>query len=163
MSKIVDVEVTKNELDEFYKRIKSIDSGKLVEKMVDALAERGKEIADNEYNGINVNLYIENVGKGERNLVASGKGLAYIEYGTGTVGEESNYQGNLPTEPRIFESRGATQTTDGWEYNYYKKQHSDKPNLKDWKGFKAQAQMFNTATQLEKEAVDICKQVIKGD
>lgn len=105
----------------------------------------------------------------EVTITAQGKHIAYLEYGTGTVGD-GTYDGKLPTQPLTFMSPkehkdkdgtllpGVWHTTNGWVYNYPNK---DTKHDGGWsyklgdktiftKGRKAQAQMFNTAQEIKR-------------
>lgn len=131
-------------------RLKNISN----DDIVMAVAERGKDIAESLYGGESIVVTTENLGGGKARIVASGEQVAFLEYGTGVVGESKGYGGQLPTEPITFESRGKERTTQGWVHNYYAKYKREKgENAKDFVGFPSQAQMWKTATELtEKEA-----------
>ena len=83
---------------------------------------------------------------------AHGEDLPFIEFGTGLRGE-GTYQGELPTQTLRFESMGTQQKTEGWEYNYWKKQHTFRPKplgkWDDWIGQPAEAPIYNSARELE--------------
>lgn len=120
-----------------------------------AVAEKGKDLAQEKYGGASVVVTAETLGEGKARISAKGKGVAFLEYGTGRVGE-GTYKGKLPTQPITFESGGETHTTEGWEYYY------DNPKTKvtqngqeGWianktffTGQAAQAQMWKTANEL---------------
>ena len=161
----MEIKVDKNALNNFIAKLKNIS---YVDKIADELANEGLEIAQREYGNYNVDLSIENEGEGQRTIVASGEGLSYIEFGTGLVGQ-GTYKGNLPTEIRTFESPKnrkppAMQSTQGWEYNYKndltKRGNGWYYNKEFTTGKIAQAQMFNTATELRRRVKAICKRVI---
>ena len=94
-------------------------------------------------------------------IIARGKELAFMEYGTGVRGE-GKYQGKLPTQTLKFESpKGQKRETDGWVYDYMKKLYNpDKPSFQ---GFVPQAQMFKTGQRLKNNSVvsDKIKEKIK--
>lgn len=106
-------------LKEFQRRLKKFNIGKqFADTVADSVADRGVEIAREEYKGENVDVRKETLGNGETQIVASGKGLAYMEFGTGEYAK-GTYQGKLPTETISFESpKGKPQSTQGWEYYY---------------------------------------------
>jgi hypothetical protein len=55
------------------------------------------------------------------------------------------------------------QKTDGWQYNYFKKQHETDDSISDYIGRPPQAQMFYTAQELKAEKGKIIKKVLRGD
>lgn len=156
--------VKKNTLGNFLNRlakVEKLDIGK--DEIISKVQKIGEDIAREEYAGTDV-VVSSRTDNSSVTILAEGDRIAYMEFGTGIEGEGTYpEQDKLPTEPLTFNSRGAEQTTQGWQYNYYKKQHiEDNPNLPDWKGFKAQAQMFNTSERLQNELGEKLVKEIKG-
>lgn len=152
----------------FRKRLQALKSISN-DDIVMAVAEKGKDIAQSRYGG-DVVVSAESLGGGKAKIIASGEKVAFYEYGVGTQGEESGYQGNLPTEPITFESAGETHTTQGWQYNYpnpkTKKTVGDSVGWfydgKFTDGAPAQAQMWKTANELQNgKAVQAVKELMK--
>jgi hypothetical protein len=153
----------KNKLE----RYKSINS-KFANEVLDAVLTRAEQIARQEYAGFAVEIGREMTSAGVGRLYAKGDGIAYIEFGTGLVGEQSGYpKDKLPKEKLQFESpKGSPQQTDGWEYYY------DNPETKimgGWffgktftQGKKAGMQMYRTSQQLKREIATIVKNKIEG-
>ena len=155
-------------LSDFEKSLRKMQTGDLANRVATALAEEGATIARDEYSftGVtDVSIYYENNGDGTAKIIAEGPGLNYIEFGTGIKGKGTYPdESKLPSETLTFISHGDLQTTEGWEYNYYKEQNKNKnPDLKDWTGFPAMAQMFNTAYTLRYSVNKIVKNELKGD
>lgn len=134
-----------------------------------AVAEKGRDIAQSKYSG-DVMVTTESLGGGKAKIIASGKDVAFYEFGVGTQGKESAYQGELPTQSITFQSAGESHTTQGWEYNYPNpKTKRDMGNGVGWfyggkftDGKPAQAQMWQTANELEQgEAVNAIKKLFK--
>lgn len=139
------------------------------EELAFAIAQKGKDIADNYYAGASVNVMVENGNPAK--VVAEGQQVRYLEYGTGSQGALSGYEGNLPTEPITFESpKGDLQTTQGWKYNY----RNPKTKVVEmgqigWyfggkftTGRPAEAQMWKTARDLREQAKSIVMDSIKN-
>jgi hypothetical protein len=170
------------ELNRFRNRLKNLGSTstQFANKIVDELAKKGADIARQEYAGVEgVNVYYETTSAGSSRVVAEKEGLAYIEFGTGRVGEQSNYpKQNLPKQTLTFESpKGRQQSTSGWEY-YYPNIHTKRTMFKQdgWfhkfdgdkdatfiTGEKAGMQMYRTGQRLVQEGKDIIKNKMKGD
>lgn len=115
-----------------------------------AIAERGAEIAKSNINSQNENILVAAVSSGDNKakITAMGKGVAYIEYGIGSLGEGS-YKGDTPKQPLTFKARnGKIITITKWIYNYFVRVVN--PNAKQVKGFQAIAPMWRTANSLEK-------------
>lgn len=157
----------KSKLESLSNKISNMSNSLEVDRVAEALAERGKDIAEALYSSNNVQVSRTEVRNGQAEIIASGKAVAYMEFGTGETGR-GTYEGNLPTQTLVFESpKGKPQSTQGWVYNY--------PNrytklFNGWffgktftTGQPAQAQMFKTHRQLQNEYVDIAKSVIKGE
>lgn len=145
---------------------KSFDN--VCERVAQRIAERGVEIAQDEYGERTVDIQVvQGEAEGSRKIVAKGRGLAFDEFGTGLVGQ-GTYEGKLPTETIEFESpKGSPQSTQGWEYYY------PNPQTKvdgGWyagkvfhRGQAAKSQMFNTSVRLKDEIGQIAKGIIKED
>ena len=164
MSRNIDLSGLKNVRDKL-QRLKAITT----EDIVMAIAERGKELAQEKYSG-DIVVTTENIGNGRAKVIASGEKVAFYEYGYGVEGRDSAYQGQLPTEPITFESAGNTHTTQGWEY-YYPNSKTKRTvggqqgwfhNKEFVTGQPAQAQMWRTANELEQgEAKSAVEQLFK--
>lgn len=155
--------VKKNTLGRFLEKIKNIDNYELsLSNIADKVADIGLEIAQEEYAGTQVDLS-KAVNDNSVELVAKAKGIAYMEFGTGIIGE-GQYKGNLPPKSMVleFESpKGVPRKTEGWVYDYMKKlYYPDKPSFK---GQKPQAQMFNTSRRIQKELSERIVKEIKGE
>lgn len=154
-------------------------SVKFSNEILEEIGRIGEQIAREEYAGVEgVNIHHETSSRVSR-IVAEKEGLAYIEFGTGRVGEQSNYpKESLPKQTLLFESpKGYTQRTNGWEYYYnnkntkrtafgvegwYHKFH-DKLDATFVVGQKAGMQMYRTQQRLKNEIPNILKNKIKGD
>lgn len=164
MSRNIDLSGLKNVRDKL-QRLKAITN----DDIVMAIAERGKELAQEKYSG-DIVVTTENIGNGRAKVIASGEKVAFYEYGYGVEGRDSAYQGQLPTEPITFESAGNTHTTQGWEY-YYPNSKTKRTvggqqgwfhNKEFVTGQPAQAQMWRTANELEQgEAKKAIEQLFK--
>ncbi len=165
MSRNIDLSGLKNVRDKL-QRLKAITN----DDIVMAIAERGKELAQEKYSG-DIVVTTENIGNGRAKVIASGEKVAFYEYGYGVEGRDSAYKGQLPTEPITFESAGNTHTTQGWEY-YYPNSKTKRTNSKGEQGWfhnkkfvtgkPAQAQMWRTANELEQgEAKKAIEQLFK--
>ena len=164
MSRNIDLSGLKNVRDKL-QRLKAITN----DDIVMAIAERGKELAQEKYSG-DIVVTTENIGNGRAKVIASGEKVAFYEYGYGVEGRDSAYQGQLPTEPITFESAGNTHTTQGWEY-YYPNSKTKRTvggqegwfhNRQFVTGQPAQAQMWRTANELEQgEAKQAVEQLFK--
>ena len=75
---------------------------------------------------------------------------AYVEYGTGVVGQQSPHPDPHPTWQYDSKQHG----DEGWVY------HDDDTGQFRWtKGFKSRPFMYNTARELEKECARIAREV----
>ena len=163
MSKVV----RQNDLNRFYGKLYNIRN--IAETATELIADNGEKIAKNEYAGINSVQVIKDIDGNNAVISANGDSVAYIEYGTGLVGQ-GTYKGDLPTQTLTFESpkdSGRINTTQGWEYYY------DNPRTKvlgGWffgrgysnftRGQVAGNQMFNTAKSLrEYIKTDLAKDI----
>ena len=164
MSRNIDLSGLKNVRDKL-QRLKAITN----DDIVMAVAERGKELAQEKYNG-DVVVTTENIGNGKAKVIASGEKVAFYEFGYGVEGRDSAYKGQLPTNPLTFESAGNIHTTQGWEYYYpNSKTKRTVDGQQGWfhnkefvTGQPAQAQMWRTANELEQgEAKKAIEQLFK--
>lgn len=160
--------MARNNLNRFLGNLKRYKKAIDVEKIYTIVGNVGEDIAKEEYSnsGVSPNSISHTVDNNTVEIIASGEHLAFTEFGTGVVGEGS-YQGNLPNASMKlqFESpKGVQQSTDGWEYNYRAKQSKEKgETIKDWKGFPAKAQMFNTSQRLQNELGENIRKFVKGE
>lgn len=149
-------------LNNFKKRLESISTQTLAEKIVKALCEYGANYAQGMYGGESITVTAENVDSVGGSIIAKdSKGekaiIGYLEFGTGVKGEGS-YNGPLPTQNINFVSPSYGQiTTNGWQYYYAYQQGLSQ---KQWQGSQAQSQMWNTAKYLRENAVAIINQVL---
>jgi hypothetical protein len=103
------------------------------------------------------------MGSGISRVVAEREGLAYIEFGTGRVGQQSNYPNDkLP--------QSGVPITGNWEYYYPSEHKITKDGEEGWmlgsnfvKGQSAGMQMYRTSQRLRQEISSIIKNKIKGD
>jgi hypothetical protein len=136
----------------------------LTNQVSEEIAKRGEQIAREEYAGLSkVNVTHEPMGSGMSRVVAEKDGLAYIEFGTGRVGQQSNY----PTEKL---PQSGVPITGNWEYYYPSEHKVTKDGEEGWmlgssfvKGQSAGMQMYRTSQRLRNEMANIVKNKIKGD
>lgn len=157
-------------LDNFQKRLESFSKLKNINQtLADKIAERGVELAKENYSGYErVSVDKQETEKpGKMQIIAKGKGLAFVEFGTGNTGEGTYPDKDmLPKDTIEFESpKGTPQKTQGYVYYY--------PNKKTkvnggWyangvfhKGQRAKAQMFYTSQQIRRECGEIVKETIR--
>lgn len=155
--------VKKNNLNSFLSKLNNVKGqDSLAEIVMEKVIDKGSEIALQKWGG---SAIIKTSGDGlKRSISAVDTNLkrptiAYREFGTGIVGENS-YEGKLPTQDISFEDlNGVEWTTKGWEYAYrYKQTQKGTP----FKGQKAQMPMYQTAKELrEYIKTDLAKD-IKG-
>lgn len=157
--------VRKNDLNKFLKSLSK--SGKSIKpnEIADIVGDVGINVAREEYaiTGVTPNEIRKEINGNQVEVVAVGEHLAFTEFGTGVLGE-GTYSGNLPEKSvkLQFESpKGIQQSTDGWVYNYRKKQNPDTVQ-KDWAGMTAKAQMFNTSQRLRGQLGEEIKSNLKG-
>ena len=146
--------VKKNTLNNYLQKLKNIGKMDLGEKVATMLAKKGAEYARTEYDSTNISkVTIESDVNGSKATVsASKKGLTYIEYGTGLVGQDT-YQGKLPTS--------GVPITGHWEY-FYDSPHKDierggwwiRKGISFTRGREAGMQMYNTAKSLDEYVKD---------
>ena len=160
------ISITKNKLPRFKQRVNNFAN--MADELAETLVQEAMEIADIHYgnSGALYLLYYEKERDGVYKLIAEGEQIAYLEFGTGILGEGKYPDPNkLPPESMIlrFKSHGHTQETAGWVYNYYKKKEENRnnPNVKDWQGAEPGAQMFKTAKELGEELIEIAKEYAK--
>lgn len=163
------VVVKKNTLGNFLSKLEKVEKFNFdKQNIIDKVQEFGEKVAREEYEGTKV-VISSITDESSVTIKAEGKGIAYMEFGTGRIGD-GTYEGQLPTEPLTFESPKGNipkdiHTTQGWEYDY------DNPKTKIMGGWfyggtftmgqPAQAQMFNTAERLKKElAVEVGEKII---
>lgn len=159
-------------LQRFKEKVASYNNfDNVCESIAQRIAERGVEIAKDEYSGRTVDIQIrQGETYGNRKVVAKGSTLAFEEFGTGLKGK-GTYEGNLPTDTIEFESpKGSPQSTQGWEYYYPNPQtkvnggwYSGKTGRTFHRGQPAKAQMFNTSVKLRDEIKELAKEIIKGE
>lgn len=145
-------------------------------KLVKEIVEEGKNIAMNQYGStgitsVNVKSMYDSSGHGV--ISAEGQSVSYIEFGTGTLGKNSNYPKEyLPTQDINFESpKGSPQTTHGWEYNYENDQTKIKDeagNVRGWyfngrftEGRVAGMQMYRTSKMLREKVPSIVNKLAR--
>lgn len=146
-------------------------NAKFTNEIISAILKRALEIAREEYSGVSsIDIGTEIISNSVGRLYAKGKNVAYIEFGTGLIGEASQYpKEKLPKEKLVFESpkgSGKIQQTDGWEYYY------DNPDTKimgGWfwgktftQGQPAGMQMYHISQKLKLELPLIVKNKLKG-
>lgn len=155
-------------LTSFSNKLGLQDFSDLKNKVATAFADRGVEIAKNLYGSEKIQVSSSNSQDGRTSIIAKGDSVAYLEFGTGIQGM-GKYPDptKLPKETLVFYSRKAMQKTDGWQYNYFKKQMVEKgvkdaDKIKDYIGQAPQAQMFHTAQQLKNEKSKIIKKVLRS-
>ena len=169
-------------LNNFRNKLKNIGgtSIQFANEVVDELVKKGADIARKEYaNVAGVNVYYETTGAGSGRVVAEKEGLAYIEFGTGRVGQNSKYPKKLlPKGTFNFESpKGKQQTTSGWEY-YYPNKNTKRTMFGEegWfhkfdgqedadfiTGQEAGMQMYHTRQKLIRQGRTLIKNKLKGD
>lgn len=147
----------------------------LTSDLASNLVESGRNKLAQEYS---FNLAIQSVSVGgimksanRGQVYAFGNDVAFEEFGTGRVGQKSNYpQELLPKKILRFESpEGYNQVTRGWVYyypnRYTKVKHRGKygwfHNKLFTRGMPAGKQVYNTAKYLRENVVYIAKQTIK--
>lgn len=149
----------------------------VVQKALDLISEKMLAIAKEEYAGVSSANLATDIQGNRVTLTASGRGLMFIEFGTGLTGLQSGYpKENLPTGTIWFERTPKAKDgeqigydfTQGWEYYY------DNPRTKvlgGWflgkkftTGEVAGMQMFNTMKRVrEYIQTDLAKDIRKGD
>ena len=155
------VSILQNTLDNFHNKLGKRDLSAVADGISNAIAHEGLKYAQELWGSENVKLYTTDAINGNSQIIAEGKGVSFVEFGTGVQGE-GTYKGNLPTQNITFESpKGTPRQTQGWVYNYMKKLYV--PYKPDHKGHKAFAPMFYTAQKLRSTIPTIVKNYIKGE
>lgn len=135
-----------------------------VNQVAEEVAKRGEQIANEEYSSMSkVVVTHETMGSGMSRVVAEREGLAYIEFGTGRVGEQSSYpKDKLPQQ--------GVPITGDWKYYYPSEHKTTKNGEEGWmwgktflKGRPAGMQMYRTSQRLKNEVASIVKNKLKGD
>lgn len=127
------------------------------QNIAETVGEIANSIYQGSYTGNNqgISIDVKPQGNGKCDILASGTGVYYAEFGTGIAGEQGNYEGELPKDRRVFKSRGAVRETDGYVYNYYKKLYNKE--APDWKGFAPIAGMWKAGIYAREHWVEIAK------
>lgn len=104
--------VVRNDLGRFLDKIKSsADMNKgIAQKALKKVVDKGVELAQNNYEMINVDIYYQIDGNTAK-ITAKKDGIAYIEYGTGLVGQSSGY-------PQEYLPKTGVPITNSWQYYY---------------------------------------------
>lgn len=161
--------VVQNDLSRFaekLKRAKNLSSG-LANKVAEKLAEKGEEFAKGEYritpereSSVSVKKVVS---KNKAQIIATGKQVAYLEFGTGVLGK-GTYEGELPKDPITFTMKhnnvDVAVTVPGWTYNYRKDFLGWTPN--DFRGRPAGMQMYNTMKKLREYIKSDLKDDLRG-
>lgn len=157
--------VKQNDLSSFLAKLENYkDTDGLAKRIADKVAEKGLEIANKEWAGYDVKIYVEETAL-ERKIVVEDLDkenpiIGYIEFGTGIIGKGTYDIEKLPTIPITFtDKKGKEWTTQGWEYHYrYNQTGVGQP----FKGKVAEMPMFNTAKLLrEYIKTDLAKDLKK--
>lgn len=155
-------------LNSFSKKLGSQDFSDLKNQVADTIANRGVEIAKSLYGSEAIQVTATKSLDGYATIIAKGDNVAYLEFGTGIQGEGKYPDpSKKPTKKLVFYSRGAMQSTDGWEYNYFKSQKvkagvKDSEKIKDYIGQEPKAQMFYTGQRLKKERAQLIRKVLRS-
>ena len=135
----------------------------LTNEVAEQIAIRGEQIAQQEYSSDKVQIYHENLGSGKSRVVVKRKGIAYIEFGTGDIGKNSNYpEENLPKE--------GVPITGKWQYYYEPSDSKATVNgVRGWywgknftAGRPAGMQMYKTSQKLKTEMAGIANHKIRS-
>ena len=141
----------------------------MLDEIATEIAIKGKDIAITEYAGVNdIIVSHETLGSGRSRVVVKGENIAYMEFGTGKVGEQSSYpkdklpQSNVPiTKNWIYYypsqyKRTSSSGEQGW---YHKFDGETKASF--IKGQPAGMQMYRTSQRLKTQMADIARNKIK--
>jgi hypothetical protein len=158
-------------LNNFKKRLQDISktNNALFTEIANEVAIEGKNIAMVEYANVDdVIVSHETLGNGKSRIIAQGKGIAYLEFGTGRVGENSNY-------PKEKLPQKGVPLTGNWQYYYpssYKRKN--KAGEEGWyhkfegetkasfvTGQKAGMQMYRTSQTLKNRMFNIAEKKVK--
>lgn len=152
--------VVRNDLGRFLDKIKSsadVNKG-IAQKALKKVVYKGVELAQNNYEMINVDIYYQIDGNTAK-ITAKKDGIAYIEYGTGLVGQSSGY-------PQEYLPKTGVPKTNSWQYYYdspYKINGGWKFGHTFTRGQVAGMQMYNTVKQLnEYIRKDLVKDLKEG-
>lgn len=133
--------VKKNTLNNYLQKLKNISKIEFGETVANVVAQKGVEYAQQEYAGTHFTASSEVKGSNAK-VIAQGNGIAYVEYGTGLVGQ-GTYKGETP--------QNGVPITGNWEY-YYDSPHKENGG---WyfgrtftRGRVAGMQMYRTAKSL---------------
>lgn len=150
-------------LNNFKNKVESFRSldGKLVNTIADEIASAGVTIAQGEYSGhSSISVNKTKASQGRASVVAKGKNVAYLEFGTGAYAD-GTYEGNLP--------QIGVPITGKWEYYYDSEHKTEKNGVKGWNwgkqflsGKPAGNQMYRTSRLLRGKVKSIFKNKIKG-
>ena len=122
-------------------------------EIMEMICQQAEEYARNEYQSherFDIQVYYENKGK-TASIYAYGDQVAFYEFGTGRVGENT-YQGTLPTSQ--------VPITDSWIYFYKSSaKRITKSGSEGWfwekkfhRGIRAEAEMWETREFIKQEA-----------
>lgn len=152
--------VIQNDISSFLSKVRRTKTKQYANDIANMIAKDGEEIAKKKYgisteaevDGVSPTITVtkEDANNGKAQIVASGKGLFYLEYGTGVKGERSHYKGDLNFPIEFNSSYGVKVNLNKWTY-YYAYQHRPQLSPHKFQGHKAYAQMFNTARELRKK------------
>lgn len=153
----------------FFEKVKSISnvaeflgSETMRNKIANAVAEEGVEIARQMYAGTDINVISTPASDGKAEILANGSQVAYMEFGTGEYAK-GTYEGDLP--------QSGVPITVKWEYYYPSKSkvtvrsgsfgwyHNKKFHV----GQKAGSQMWRTAIETKKNIRRIAQEVIEKE
>lgn len=159
--------VKRNDLKRFINKLDNYKSNSMVSKLMRILQEKLYEYAIQEYIGTDTKINKPTIDGNKIVLSVEGEHIAYLEFGTGLVGEASGYpKDKLPTQTITFESHGKQYKTDGWEYYY------DNPDTKimgGWffggtftRGNVAGMQMFNISKRIREYIQNELANDLKG-
>lgn len=175
----------KQDIAHLRKLAKKLNNGTLTNNFAKAIANKGVDIANDEYTQTNMASYTAKIsceaissGDSSTKVLASDKNrspkIAYLEFGTGFYAK-GKYQGELPTQTISFYSGGGLQTTNGWEYYYpNSKTKATYNGVKGWfyktgkdtyafdYGIEPYSCMYNTSQRLREQIADICRQEVKN-
>lgn len=132
-------------------------------EVVDEVCKLGVQIAMQEYAGVKGVSVRHEVGNGIGKIIAEKEGIAYIEFGTGRVGEKSGYD-------RRYLPQSGVPITGKWQYYYDSEHKTTKDGKEGWYagknfmvGIPAGTQMYKTSRKLRYEMGKVLKNKIKGD
>lgn len=167
-------------LRDFRRKITAFGSSSqnIERELVREVVDKGCDIARTEYADIDGVAVSGAYGNNTGQVIASGKEVAFIEFGTGRVGEGTYPETHLPTGTISFEdASGTMQSTSGWQYYYPSKYKrvSKKTGEEGWfhkpdgekeakfyTGQQAGMQMYRTAQRLKMACKAIIKNKING-